>query len=75
MQGGEMLLAESLKMLFAELAMTGASLAKKVELLLAELCSIQPSIIKAVLLKKLFAKQVMSGASVAKKEELLLADL
>ena len=66
MQGGEMLLAESLKMLFAELAMTGASLAKKVELLLlAELCSIQPSILNAVPLKKQFAKQAMSGASLA----------
>ena len=75
LQGGKMLIADSLKILLAKLAMTGASLATKTALLLAELSPVQPSVPKAVPLKTQSSKRAMSGASWAKKGELLLAKL
>ena len=74
LQGGKMLIAELLKILLAELAMSAASLANKKELLLAALCSVQLLVIRAVPLKQVFAEKAMSGASWAKKGELLLAE-
>ena len=75
LQGGKILIAELLKILLAELAMTGASLATKTALLLAELSPAQPSVSKAVPLKTQSSKRAMSGASWAKKGKLLLEEL